>query len=194
MFNTAAFLSFAFSMAATPGPNNLSSMSAASVSGLKKSYPFNFGVFTGVFIISLVTAFFCNAVSELLPKIKSVMLVFGAVYILRLAWKIYRSDAAVFDSKPVKSGFTDGMLLQLTNPKCCLYILVSMESYILPCYQGNALALVLFALLLASISLFCTLCWALFGSFFKLLFSQYAKTINTLLALALACCAAALFI
>ncbi len=194
MFNTAAFLSFAFSMAATPGPNNLSSMSAASVSGLRRSYPFNLGVFTGVFIISLVTAFFCSAVSELLPRIKSVMLVFGAAYILRLAWKTYRSGAAVFDSRPVKSGFTDGMMLQLANPKCCLYILVSMESYILPCYQGNAGALVLFALLLAWISLFCTLCWALFGSLFKLLFSQYAKTINTLLALALVYCAAALFI
>ena len=194
MFNTAAFLSFAFSMAATPGPNNLSSMSAASVSGLRKSYPFNLGVFTGVFIISLVTAFFCNAVSELLPRIKSVMLVFGAAYILRLAWKIYRSDTVVLNDKPVKSGFIDGVMLQLANPKCFLYILVSMQSYILPCYQGNAGALVLFALLLASISLFCTLCWAAFGSFFKLLFSQYSKIINTALALMLVYCAVSLFI
>ena len=50
-----------------------------------------------------------------------------------------------------------------------------------------------FALLLAFIGFLFTLCWALFGSLFQLLFSKYARITNTLMALLLVYCAVSLF-
>jgi hypothetical protein len=68
-----------------------------------------------------------------------------------------------------------------------------MEAYILPFYQGMRGALIFFALLLAFIGFAFTLCWSLFGSVFKLLFSKYAKVTNVVMALLLVYCAASLF-
>ena len=70
---------------------------------------------------------------------------------------------------------------------------MSMEAYILPVYQGRALPLAGFALLLAFIGFVFTLCWSAFGSAFKLLFSRHAKLVNILMALLLVYCAASLF-
>ena len=39
-----------------------------------------------------------------------------------------------------------------------------------------------------------TLCWSAFGSVFRRLFSQHAKTINTVMALLLVYCAVSLFL
>ena len=68
-----------------------------------------------------------------------------------------------------------------------------MEAYILPYYHGQWFTLTLFALLLAFIGFCFTLCWALFGSVFKALFSKYAKVTNLVMALLLVYCAVSLF-
>lgn len=64
----------------------------------------------------------------------------------------------------------------------------------MPYYQGQWGPLVFFALLLAFIGFAFTLCWSLFGSVFKLLFSKYAKITNTIMALLLVYCAVSLFL
>lgn len=69
-----------------------------------------------------------------------------------------------------------------------------MEAYILPFYQGEVIPLIFFALLLAFIGFAFTLCWSLFGSFFKLIFSKYAKATNLIMAGLLVYCAISLFL
>ena len=60
--------------------------------------------------------------------------------------------------------------------------------------NGQILPLLGFALLLAFIGFAFTLCWSVFGSVFKKLFSKYAKITNTLMALLLVYCAVSLFL
>ena len=122
------------------------------------------------------------------------MLVIGAAYMLYLAWKTFRSPPVAEGGEQTKSGFLSGLVLQFVNPKIYIYCIVSMEAYILPYYQGNWPALVGFALLLAFIGFIFTLCWALFGSVFKLFFSKYARATNTIMALLLVYCAVSLFL
>ena len=85
-------------------------------------------------------------------------------------------------------------MLQFINPKIYIYCIVSMEAYILPFYQGEWGSLIFFALLLAFMGFVSTVCWALFGSVFQLLFSKYAKITNTIMALLLVYCAVSLFL
>ncbi|NJP41131.1 LysE family transporter [Oscillospiraceae bacterium HV4-5-C5C] len=192
MFSWANFLTYAIITAVTPGPNNIMSMSNAGRLGFKKSLSFNFGIWVGFSIVMLVCTFFCNTLSAFIPKIKLPMLIIGALYMLWLAWKTFRSSSEIKEDHS-RSGFLSGLLLQIINPKIYIYCIVSMEAYILPFYQGKWGVLIFFALLLAFIGFAFTLCWALFGSVFKLLFSKYAKVTNTIMALLLVYCAASLF-
>ncbi|NLU24089.1 MAG: LysE family transporter [Clostridiales bacterium] len=192
MFSWVHFLIYAIITAVTPGPNNIMSMSNAGRLGFQKALPFNLGIWVGFSAVMLICTFFCNTLSGIIPIIKMPMLIVGAVYMLWFAWKTFKSSPEIKEDHS-RSDFLSGLLLQFINPKIYIYCIVSMEAYILPFYQGNWSALILFALLLAVIGFAFTLCWSLFGSIFKLLFSKYAKVSNTIMALLLVYCAASLF-
>lgn len=193
MFSWLNFLSYAVVTAVTPGPNNIMSMSNAGRLGFRRSFPFNLGIWAGFSVVMIICTFFCNMLSELIPRIKTPMLVIGALYMLWLAWKTLKSSS-VIEEKHAQSSFASGAFLQFVNPKIYIYCIVSMEAYILPYYQGQWLVLLFFALLLAFIGFAFTLCWSLFGSVFKLLFSRYAKITNLVMAGLLVYCAVSLFL
>ena len=192
MFNWLAFLTYAFITAATPGPNNIMSMSNGGRLGFRGALPFNFGIWAGFSAVMLLCTAFCTTLTNLIPAVKTPMLIAGAAYMLHLAWGTFRSSG-VIDDDHSRSGFYAGMLLQFINPKIYIYGIMSMQAYILPFYAGEPLTLALFALLLAFIGFVFTLCWSAFGSAFRLLFSRHTKTVNTIMALLLVYCAASLF-
>ena len=192
MFNWLAFLTYAFITAATPGPNNIMSMSNGGRLGFRGALPFNFGICAGFSAVMLLCTAFCTTLTNLIPAVKTPMLIAGAAYMLHLAWGTFRSSG-VIDEDHSRSGFYAGMLLQFINPKIYIYGIMSMQAYILPFYAGEPLTLALFALLLAFIGFAFTLCWSAFGSAFRLLFSRHTKTVNTIMALLLVYCAASLF-
>lgn len=193
MFSWLDFLSYAIVTAITPGPNNIMSMSNAGRLGFRKSFPFNLGILAGFSVVMLLCTFFCNMVSEIIPKIKMPMLVIGALYMLWLARMTLKSSPVIEESYS-QSNFISGAFLQFVNPKIYIYCIVSMEAYILPYYQGQWQELVFFALLLAFIGFAFTLCWSLFGSAFKLLFSKYTKITNFVMSALLVHCAISLFL
>lgn len=192
MFNWLAFLTYAFITAATPGPNNIMSMSNGGRLGFRGALPFNFGIWAGFSAVMLLCTAFCTTLTNLIPAVKTPMLIAGAAYMLHLAWGTFRSSG-VIDEDHSRSGFYAGMLLQFINPKIYIYGIMSMQAYILPFYAGEPLTLALFALLLAFIGFVFTLFWSAFGSAFRLLFSRHTKTVNTIMALLLVYCAASLF-
>lgn len=192
MFNWASFLTYVVATVSTPGPNTISSMSNASRLGLRRALPYNFGIWLGFSVVSSACAVFCSTLSAFLPKLRFPMLIVGALYMLRLAWKTWRSDGSIAE-RDARGGFLAGLTLQFVNPKIYLYCIMSMEAYILPYCQGQWGRLLLFALLLAFIGFLFTLLWAVFGSVFRLLFSRYARITNTVMALLLVYCAVSLF-
>ena len=193
MFPWYAFLTYAVITAATPGPNNIMSMSNAGRLGFRRALPFNFGIWVGFTIVMVLCTLFCTALSALIPAIRLPMLVLGAAYMLYLAWGTFRSSDVIQEDH-AREGFRSGLLLQFINPKIYLYGIMSMEAYILPYYSGQPAVLLFFALLLAFIGFVFTLAWAAFGSVFRLLFSRHARTVNTIMALLLVYCAVSLFL
>lgn len=193
MFNWLAFLTYAVVTAATPGPNNIMSMSNGGRLGFKRALPFNFGILAGFSAVMLICTAFCSTLTELLPAVQTPMLFIGAAYMLHLAWGTYKSSGKITEDHS-RSGFVSGLALQFINPKIYIYCIMSMQAYILPLYAGQPLTLILFALLLAFIGFAFTLCWSAFGSAFRLLFSRHTKSVNTVMALLLVYCAVSLFI
>lgn len=193
MFHWASFLTYAVVTAATPGPNNIMSMSNGGRKGFKGALPFNFGILAGFSAVMILCTAFCSLLSTWIPKIKAPMLIVGACYMLYLAWETFRGSDAIEESQS-RDGFLSGLLLQFVNPKIYIYCIMSMEAYILPFYNGKALHLLGFALMLALIGFAFTLLWSAFGSIFKWLFSKHAKLVNTAMALLLIYCAISLFL
>ena len=85
MFPWYAFLTYAVITAATPGPNNIMSMSNAGRLGFRRALPFNLGIWVGFTIVMVLCTLFCTALSALIPAIRLPMLVLGAAYMLYLA-------------------------------------------------------------------------------------------------------------
>ena len=191
MFPWFSFLTYAIVTAATPGPNNIMSMTNGGRRGFRGALPFNFGIWVGFSIVMVLCTVFCQLLSTLIPKIKLPMLVLGAAYMLYLAWETFRSSGDL-ESAHFRDGFLSGLLLQFINPKIYIYGIMSMEAYILP-YTGDIPLLLAFALLLAFIGFVFTVLWSAFGAVFQRLFSRYTKPVNTVLALLLVYCAVSLF-
>lgn len=104
MFNWFAFLTYAVITAATPGPNNIMSMSNGGRLGFKGALPFNFGILTGFAAVMLICTAFCSTLTELIPAVKTPMLIAGAAYMLHLAWATYKSDGVITEDHS-RSGF-----------------------------------------------------------------------------------------
>lgn len=193
MYPWAAFLTYAAVTAITPGPNNIMSMANASRVGFRRAVPFNLGILAGFCIIMPACALLASLLNAALPAIKLPMLALGAAYMLYLAWETWRSGP-IDETKAVRGGFWQGLLLQFINPKIYIYGLMSMQAYVLPHYAGQILPITGFALLLALMGFVSTLLWALFGSAFRTLFSQHAHVTNAVMALLLVYCAVSLFL
>lgn len=194
MFNVYAFLAYIFITAYTPGPNNIMSMSIAGRYGFKKSMRFNLGILCGFSAVMALCTLFSAALYSILPAVKPYMLVVGALYMLYLAWKTWKSPGHLQSetAKDKSSSFVSGMLLQFVNVKVIIYGITAMSSYILPNFHDPAIY-ALFALLLCFVGFSGTLCWSAFGSLFSRLFMRHTKLINAILALLLVYCAVSLF-
>lgn len=193
MFVISDFLLYCFITAYTPGANNLLSMSNAARLGIGKSFRFNLGITMGFLIVMSVCTFFSSILYSALPKIKIYMQILGAVYMLVLAWKVWKtsSDFQVEDKK--EASFLAGMILQFMNPKIYIYGITAISLYILPVFQSAA-ALMGFTLVLTIIGASGSFIWALFGAVFCRFFAKHTKGVNLVMALLLVYCGISLFL
>jgi len=181
----AAFLSYVFVTAYTPGPNNILAMSNANRYGFKKSLKFNFGVGAGFVVIMLLCSYFNLFMYSFNPKIEFAMKIVGGLYMVYLCVKIIGSKPAAESTDEGKlNSFLTGMWLQFINPKVILYGITAFSTFVIPYYQSNT-ALILYSLLLAVIGCSGTICWAIFGAMFQRFLSLYRIQFNIAMGLLL---------
>ena len=193
MFPAADFLIYCFVTAYTPGANNLLSMSNAARLGFRKSVRFNLGITAGFLIVMSVCTLLCSTLYQALPRIKIFMQIFGAAYMLYLAWKIWKSHSELTVQKEKAASFFSGMILQFMNPKIYIYAVTAMSLYILPVFHST-LSLIGFTLVLTVIGASGSYVCALFGSAFCRFFAKHTRAVNLIMALLLVYCAVALFL
>jgi threonine/homoserine/homoserine lactone efflux protein len=167
-------------------------MNNAAKTSFLKALPFNFGVFTGIFLIMLLCFGFSAALYAVIPKVQFPMKIIGASYMLYLIVKTIIPEKK-HETKEYSANFLIGVLLQFINPKLIIFGITIMSSYILP-YYDSLPALALFILLLAFTGFTGTLCWALFGSLFSVLFIKHGKLLNAIMIILLLYCAVSLFL
>ena len=198
MFNWFACMSYMFVSCITPGSNNLMCMANGTKHGFRKSLRFCLGVTSG-FTLILLIAIACNYfIYEHIPIIIRVMTPLGALYILWLAWIIWRDKPKPKKEEKKKmqldtTSLWAGMILQFVNPKGLLYGMTLITNFVFPYDRSFGMFAVV---LLANwfMVLFSNICWVLFGSIFQNFFEEYKKVLNAVMALLLVYCALSLFL
>lgn len=193
MFQLYNFLIYCFITAYTPGANNLLSMSNAIRIGFRRSLRFNLGILAGFSVVMTICTIFSSTLYSLLPKVKLIMQILGAVYMLYLAWKVWKSPTNLNTEDRKETSFLSGMILQFANPKIYIYAITAMSLYVLPIYQSVSV-LIGFTVLLSLIGASGSFVWALFGSVFCKFLSKHTKLVNAIMALLLVYCAVSLFL
>jgi len=180
-----SFLLYVFITSFTPGPNNLMAMLSANKYGFKGTLRFCLGVGAGFFVIIVCSSYFNLMLKNFIPKIQLFMSILGAVYMLYLAYKIFKSShKEESEDEKGRNGFFSGMFLQFINPKGILYGITVVSTFIMPFYHSH-FSFLLFALLLAAVGFVSTMCWSLFGSLFQSFLAKHSMQFNMIMTLLL---------
>ena len=110
---------FAAAMCLTPGPNVVMITASAVNFGFRRAVPQMLGITLGFGAMVMAAGFGLAGLFHAEPRLHALLKYVGAAYLLHLAWKIARGDAAHGGgsrrAKPI--GFVEGMLFTWVNPK-----------------------------------------------------------------------------
>ncbi|MFP0273103.1 LysE family translocator [Acinetobacter baumannii] len=148
MLDLSQILAFGFicvAMVLTPGPNMIYLISRSISQGKIAGFISLGGVAVGFVFYMLCASFGITALVVAVPYAYDTIRIAGAMYLLWLAWKALRPNAApIFNIKdlavdsPLKL-FLMGFLTNLLNPKIAIMYLSLLPQFILP-QQGSILA------------------------------------------------------
>lgn len=129
MFATAA-------LAISPGPDNIYVLMQSIVHGKKFGLATVAGLISGCLIHTSLVAFGVSAIIKENDTIFFIIKLFGALYLLFLAYKVFRSESKLdlgSDALPKKSLwqlFKQGFIMNVLNPKVSIFFLAFFPSFL----------------------------------------------------------------
>ncbi|WP_054941193.1 LysE family translocator [Paenibacillus ihuae] len=179
--NLTAFLVYCVIVTFTPGPTNIVILSSVQHYSMRQAMNYVLGATMAFGLLLGVSAMLNRMLAGILPNILSIMQIVGCLYMLYLAYQIYRMGSAdTREQHP--SSFASGILMQFINPKVILFTLTVIPSYVLP-YYSSAFTLTLFVIIITVIGFFAFMAWLVFGSVFRTFLLNHQRAANTIMAL-----------
>ncbi|MBU8788096.1 MULTISPECIES: LysE family translocator [Bacillus] len=175
--NISSFLIYCFIITFTPGPTNIVILSTVNHLGTKKAMEYTYGATIAFGLLLVISAMLVT----ILPKILIVMQITGSLYMLYLAYQIYKMDA----SKPTvnQTGtFWSGFLMQFLNPKVVLFTMTVIPSFVME-NETSVPAVIISVFAITLIGFLAFAAWVLFGTIFKRLLQRHKKFVNVMMAL-----------
>ena len=161
MLNPAPFITYAFVMSITPGPNNLMLTASGANFGYRLTLPQVLGCVIGNVALTLVA---CNGLGRLFvafPLAQAALRTAGALYLVWLAWKL--AQARLGDAQALRPlTFTEGVMFQAFNPKSWIRA-ITLASVFMPAGANPLVAGLAISGIGAVIGFPCISMWALFG-------------------------------
>jgi threonine/homoserine/homoserine lactone efflux protein len=122
-------------LALSPGPDNIYVLTQSLVNGTRSGIATTAGLISGCIVHTSLLAFGVSAVILASEEIFYAIKVIGAVYLLYLAFSVYRSDSKVSFSEnaPKKSHwalFKQGVIMNLVNPKVMIFFLAFFPGFL----------------------------------------------------------------
>jgi threonine/homoserine/homoserine lactone efflux protein len=116
----------------SPGPNVMAVIGTAMGRGREKARSLAWGISFGSFLWAMLTWLGMTTIIAAYASIMTAIKVFGACYLLWLAFKAFRSAARANEAEgavptDANSYFRRGLLIQMTNPKAALAWIATMS-------------------------------------------------------------------
>lgn len=170
-----AMIIFALVGAATPGPVNLLATSTAVQFGVPVALKHVLGASIAYAFVVFATGSLLHGIALWLPKIELLMQFIGSAFLLYLAYKIYTSPVdGIKLENTAPSGWAQGALLQLINPKAWLVAMSGVSLYVIGQNEQQKW-LWLFTLVSLIACLIGVGLWALIGTLFAHYLQEPAK-------------------
>ncbi len=125
-----ALILFAFASSITPGPNNIMLLASGANFGLRRTIPHMLGISIGHAIMVTLVGLGLLQLFELLPWLRTSLMVACALYLLYLAWKIANAAPpadAPSDARPFT--FLQAAAFQWVNPKAWYMAIYAQTNY-----------------------------------------------------------------
>jgi threonine/homoserine/homoserine lactone efflux protein len=123
-------------LAITPGPDNIYVLMQSIVNGRKYGVATVLGLMSGCLIHTSVVAFGASTILKQNPKLFFIIKLFGALYLVYLAYKVFKSSGNIElgnDAIPKKSLwqlFKQGFIMNVLNPKVTLFFLALFPGFL----------------------------------------------------------------
>ncbi|CAM3012018.1 MULTISPECIES: LysE family translocator [Paenibacillus] len=179
--NLTSFFIYCIVVTFTPGPSNIVILTSVGQVGPRKTMEYVWGATVAFGLLLAASALLNHVLAEVLPGILQVMQIVGSVYMIYLAYQVYKMGSTETGSKQV-TGFLNGLIMQFVNPKVVLFTFTVIPSYVLP-YYDSTMSTFLFVIIITIIGFLAYSSWAVFGSIFRTLLNRHQKAVSILMAL-----------
>lgn len=122
-------------LAISPGPDNIYVLTQSIVNGKKYGLATVFGLISGCLVHTTLLAFGVSAIIKESENIYFIIKLFGALYLLYLAYQVYKSEAKILlTDKAVKKTtiqlFKQGFIMNVLNPKVTIFFLAFFPGFL----------------------------------------------------------------
>ncbi len=203
--DTAALIQFLLAsvlLTLSPGPDILYVLSSSLRRGFATGFFIALGLCSGLIIHTCLVGFGVASIIQQHAFWQWTLKIFGATYMLYLAYKIYRSDATIVlqddtvNLKSLRGYYAQGFLMNVLNPKVSLFFLAFLPQFINSqgdslFFQAIMLGLLFFAQALTIFSLVAFFAGRLAGSIaqnqrFQVLLKYFQVVLFVVLAIGIA--------
>lgn len=139
------FLTASILLTLSPGPDIIYVLVRSIAYGAKQGIVTTLGLVSGILIHTSLVAFGVSAIIRQSDNIFLFIKILGAVYLLYLAWQVYKSDPEIgFSSEGVRDKslvrlFRQGFIMNVLNPKVGIFFLAFFPGFLWE-PEGNTIA------------------------------------------------------
>ena len=167
MLDPLPFITYAFVMSITPGPNNVMLTASGARFGFRRTVPHLLGIVCGFTVQLLAVCAGLSALFSRWPALQTTLSWVGAAVPAAISgWRLLRSSAARAHAQARPVRFLEAAMFQFLNPKAWVMSITSATLF-LPQELGLLLRGAYMALVMEGVGLPCMTVWALFGSSLK---------------------------
>ncbi|MEH6705019.1 MAG: LysE family translocator [Galbibacter orientalis] len=131
-----AFVLASAALAVAPGPDNIYVLMQSMVHGRKSGIATVLGLMSGCLVHTTLVAFGVSVIIKQNEILFTILKVFGALYLLYLAYSVYRSSDVIdlsnnkVSKKSFKSLFVQGFFMNVLNPKVSIFFLAFFPGFL----------------------------------------------------------------
>ena len=157
------FIIVAYTMWATPGPNNMMLIYSGANFGFKRTIPHVAGIVFGTCLLNMTAVMGLKPLIDTWPQLMLLLKITGSVWLVLIGWKMANASNTQADreaSKPMR--FMSAALFQFANPKAITATL-ALVSLILVAIEANDNLLWLIIAIIPPLSFAAIIPWVVAG-------------------------------